>query len=264
MNQKLLSELRNLGFSEKESRVYVASLQIGSAPMQKIAASAGVNRATTYVLVESLMHRGLMTSFTQGKKRLFTAEDPNKLLEVVHREQFELQEREKAIQDILPDLQDLFQTTVQQGQKPRVKFYEGKEGLKSVRNEFLKVKSKETIGIFNYDYINQVFTEEENLAFSQKRAKKNIVAKSVYTSEHGPILEDSTRRELADIRYISHEEYNSPIDITVFDNKVAITALEGELMSAVIENEKVADAMSQIIGLIWDRAEQQQSEKDQS
>ncbi|MFB6225205.1 MAG: helix-turn-helix domain-containing protein, partial [Candidatus Paceibacteria bacterium] len=57
MNQKLLSELRNLGFSEKESRVYVASLQIGSAPMQKIAASAGVNRATTYVLVESLMHR---------------------------------------------------------------------------------------------------------------------------------------------------------------------------------------------------------------
>jgi len=255
MNQKLLSELRHLGFSEKESRVYVASLQIGSAPMQKIAASAGVNRATTYVLVESLMHRGLMTSFTQGKKRLFTAEDPNKLLELVHREQFELQEREKAVQEILPDLQDIYQTTIEQGQKPRVKFYEGKEGLKAVRNEFLKVKSKEIMGIFNYDYVTQVFDEEENQSFAERREQKNITTKSVYTSQNGPIRESENEKDLTSLRYLDCAKYNSPIDIAVFDNKVAITSLEGDLMSAVIENRNVADAMRQMLGIIWTSAE---------
>ncbi len=255
MNQKLLTELQNLGFSDKEARVYVASLQIGSAPMQKIAASSNVNRATTYVIVESLMNRGLMSSFTQGKKRLFTAEDPNKLLEMVHREQFELQEREKAVKDIMPDLKEIFEVATQQGQKPRVKFYEGKDGLKSVRNEFLKVKSKEIMGIFNYDYIARVFDTEEDQKFGEKREKKNITTKAVYTSQQGPILADKNKKNLTNLRYLDYNKYNSPIDISVFDDKVALTSLEGNLMSAVIENENIADAMRQLIGVIWASAD---------
>ena len=57
----LIQELGHLGLSEKEAAVYLASLELGPAPVQDISHKAKVNRATTYVMIESLMGRGLIS-----------------------------------------------------------------------------------------------------------------------------------------------------------------------------------------------------------
>ena len=43
--------------SEKEAAVYLAALQLGWVPVQDIAKLSKVNRATTYVMIESLKKR---------------------------------------------------------------------------------------------------------------------------------------------------------------------------------------------------------------
>ena len=248
MDEQLLAKLRYLGFSDKESKVYVASLKLGSAPIQKIAKLATVNRATTYVLVEGFMKKGLMSSYTQGKKRLFTPESPDKLSALIREDKAVIEAKENTINQILPSLSSLYDTT-QGGNKPQVKFYEGKLGLNSVREEMLKSKEKEIFGIFDLDALDGIFTPEESATFYKKRLGKKVNIHTIYSSSKGDILDDS-KKERALYRYIDKSKYNSPIDISVFDDNVAITSFKDPIMSVIIQNEPIAEAIKQILTLI--------------
>lgn len=253
MDPKLLNELQNLGLSDKEARVYVASVQIGSAPMQKIAKLANVNRATTYVLVESLMKRGLMTSVTKGKKRYFQAEQPERLLEIIQKEKRELLAREETVKELVPQLMNLHEATQEVQGKPKVKFYEGKNGLLAVRDELLKSKEKEAFGLFNKDAVHKVFTPEERQDFSDKRISKKIKSHAIYTSKDGDTAVDS-EKDFTHYSFIENSDYSSPIDISVFDDKVAITSLDEPLMSVIIENEDIANSFKQLLLLLEKKA----------
>ncbi len=46
--------LRSLGLTDKEIKVYLASLQLGVSLVQKIASTAGLNRTSAYDLLKSL------------------------------------------------------------------------------------------------------------------------------------------------------------------------------------------------------------------
>ena len=63
-----IQELTNLGLKDKEASVYLSCLELGPSPVQPIARKAKVVRATTYVILESLMNMGLVTKFKEGKK----------------------------------------------------------------------------------------------------------------------------------------------------------------------------------------------------
>ena len=248
MEEQLLLKLRSLNFSDKEAKVYLASLKLGSAPIQKIAKLANVNRATTYVVVQGFMDRGLMSSYTKGKKRLFTPESPDKISAIIQADKAKVQAKENTINEILPALSNLYDTT-QGGKRPQVKFYEGKLGLNTVREEILKTKSKEAFSIFNLDSLEEVFTAEERAAFTKKRIAKKINVHSIYSSSKGDILTDS-KTDKTLFRYIEQTKYNSPIDITVFDDNLAITSYKEPMMSVIIQNESIANAIRQILTLV--------------
>ena len=82
----MLEELKKIGLSENETRVYLALLELGGSTAQEISKKAGVKRATTYVQLEALMKFGLVTSFEKAPERkngaqktFFRAEDPEHL-----------------------------------------------------------------------------------------------------------------------------------------------------------------------------------------
>ena len=79
-------DLQEIGLNEKEAKVYLAALELGQSVVQDIAKKAGVNRATTYFVIEGLMKMGLMSSFHKGKKQYFVAADPDRLIRVVEQE----------------------------------------------------------------------------------------------------------------------------------------------------------------------------------
>ena len=60
-------ELVEIGLNEKEAKVYLASLELGQSAVQGISSRSGVNRATTYFIIEGLTAKGLISSFHQGK-----------------------------------------------------------------------------------------------------------------------------------------------------------------------------------------------------
>lgn len=112
MKDAYTQALARLGFTDKEAKVYVAALELGPAPMQKIAERAGVKRATTYVMVEMLMARGLMTEKVNGKRAVFVAEGPHKLHEVLENERKAIEAKKEVVNEVLPGLLKLLPTEV--------------------------------------------------------------------------------------------------------------------------------------------------------
>ena len=80
-------ELKRLGLKDKEAAVYVACLELGPSPVQQISRKAQVVRATTYVVLEALLERGLVTQYKEGKKTLFSAEPPRQLMRLLEKQE---------------------------------------------------------------------------------------------------------------------------------------------------------------------------------
>ncbi len=76
-------QLRKIGLSDKEAKVYLAALELGKATVQEIAVKANVNRTTTYVAIEGLTEKELMSEYLENHKRFFIAEDPSKLDDIL-------------------------------------------------------------------------------------------------------------------------------------------------------------------------------------
>ena len=74
-----LDSLRQLDLDERQVRVYRALLDLGPASIRDVAAKAGINRGTTYETLKQLATKGIVSYFPKGRRRVFQAEDPERL-----------------------------------------------------------------------------------------------------------------------------------------------------------------------------------------
>ena len=247
MKEVLTTKLQDFGLTDKEARVYMASLELGSATADKISKQAEVNRSTTYVQIEQLMEQGLMSTHEEGKKTLFTAESPDNLKRLYQKRIETLEAEAKQLDTIVPDLNRIFDSA---GERPVVRYFQGKEGLVTMRNETLKMKNKEMLVFTSYDDMTKVFTRDELIEFSEARAKKKIYPRVIYTKKGEPV------NPIPPIEYRRIDQKKTPFesDIYIFDNKVALASLKGSISGVIIESKAIAISMRTIFELAWTTA----------
>jgi len=134
---KLTKSLTDFGLSDKEARVYLASLEIGPATAQVIAAKAKVNRPTAYLMIESLQRRGLMSDVQKGKRRQFVAGHPNHLRYIVAQQKREVEGKEKAVEAIIKEAEEI--KSHDEGEI-EVEVVDGWEGTKRVQEAGVNAK----------------------------------------------------------------------------------------------------------------------------
>ncbi len=243
----MIDKLQDFGLSEKEAKVYLASLELGKATADQLAKHAGIVRSTSYTQIESLMKQGLMSTFDEGKKTYFVPESPEHLTRIIEKQKADLDVKSQNITTQLPDLLSLYAGA---GERPAVRFFEGKEGLVTIRADILKMKGKELCVTTSYDEFVRVFDDEkERNEFTKKRQKLGIHHRMLYTIEG-----DDEHNEFSpeDYRRISKDEF--PIDFCtyIYDNKVAISSLkEDALWGIVIEGKAVARSMRSMFDIAW-------------
>lgn len=244
----LEQQLQRIGLSEKEAKVYLASLELGPSPVQKIAAKAHVNRATTYVILEGLMKKGVITIFDQGKKRYFVAEGPNSLKNIISQQQKELDEKEQLLETLHSQLQSVYNVLPN---KPVVKFYEGKEGLKTMLDEFLQNESKEARLVYSPDAVDDLFTKEERAEHRKKRLSKQIKTKSIYCDDKGQKIS----MELSLLKRVPKEKFNFSSDVEIWEDKVMFASLKGHVSGVIIQSKSIADTLKAVFELAYEGAQ---------
>ena len=244
----MLTQLKHIGLSENEAKVYLAMLELGPSPVLEIASKAGINRPTAYAQIETLKKMGLISMQTKGKKQLYIAEDPDQLEFLIDREKKDLEQKREELNAVLPDLKAMFDLA---GEKPVVRYFEGKEGLLKIQEEFLKVKNKTIYALYDVDGVLKLFPKHHD-TYTPRRVAKNIHTRVIYTSSRGPFLNKlDNKKLLRELKFIPSHKLPIKIDITIFDDNVAISTLSRKVNSAVITNPDVAQSFRGIIESLW-------------
>ncbi len=90
--------LEELGFTQREIKVYLAMLELGSSTVGPIAARSGLQHSKVYETLDKLMKKGLASYVVVSKTKHFQASDPKEILNL-------MDERKRRFNEVLEDLE---------------------------------------------------------------------------------------------------------------------------------------------------------------
>ncbi len=245
---QLKIHLQSFGFSEKEVGVYVALLELGKGSVTKISQKAGINRTTGYDILGSLANKKLVSVSGKEPKQEYTAEPPTAITEYLKRQISQTEGYVKRAEGLVPELTLLHAVK----NRPKIRFYEGNDGLKQVYEDTLT--SSESIRA--YATVDDMHNALPNYfpTYYKRRAEKNISIRAIVpetrAGQERKIHDIEEKREIA---FVPADRYYFSPEINVYDNKVMIASWR-EKLGIIIESSEIADAMKKIYELAWAEA----------
>jgi sugar-specific transcriptional regulator TrmB len=226
------------GLDEKEAKVYLALLDLGSEKVFEIAKKAGIKRPTAYVILEQLYSKNYVIKTYHNKKVFYSAEKPDIILR-------SLRERQEQLELALPFLQARMASSKI---KTKVRIYEARSGIEQVYNEIYKSTTVSFFG--SVKYLSDEFGGQTD------KLRKIIKSKEVHVRD---LLTDDPKdiafgRSFANQSYearVVPKEFDLFIDGAVYDDQVAIISIKKELFAVVIESKEVADTFRSLFELAW-------------
>ncbi|MEI6843330.1 MAG: helix-turn-helix domain-containing protein [bacterium] len=241
--------LQDLGLTDKEAHIYLSLLQVDGATALDLSKKTKINRSTVYVTIESLAKKGLVSETTVGKKTQFQAEPPERLETFVENRRLQFEEQSDRLKDIIPEIKSVQRES---GERPVVKYFEGREGIISSSEELLResidVKEKMYM-IYPKDTLEEMFSVNELSALRKIRLDRNIKTKVLYTSAKGEKPSDSSGERIK----IDHDKYHIDSDISVYGDKIRIGTLGKRPSGIYIISKDLANTIKALIDLVFDK-----------
>jgi len=239
---KYLNTLQDMGLSEKESRVYLALLELGKASGYAVAEKAKVKRPTTYVILTELMQKGLVLKIPRAKKQNFIAKSPDEFFRVQEEKIFKSKR-------LLPEFMAIAGNVEQ---KVKVMYYEGLKGMEeATRYGQTDLENKEVVGFF---------ATAENISpelwkicedWGERLFKDNLRVRG-FAPEHFS-LKRSRELDVVHgnmVRSLPYSDYSSEVSIDVGSTFIRIM-MNGDMQAVIIKNPQLAKAFREIFEMVW-------------
>ena len=249
-------QLTSLGFGEKEAKVYLALLELGPSTTTEIARIAKVNRTTTYPILEALAKDGLVNFVGETKIQKFVAENPEKIVSFLENKVQVNQENLKRAQILLPELLSVYNFK----QKPKVKFYEGTEGIREAFEDSLKAKEEilaYAVGTDMFDALG----EEYFKSYFKRRTEKNIHVRVIAPddSDSRTVIRNDSN-ELRESILIPSDKFYFSIETNIYNNTILVVSWL-EKFAVILESVEIANFHKKMFELAWLGAKQLQKNR---
>jgi len=244
--------LEQLGLSPNEAKIYEALLELKEASAGAISTHAKIHRRNAYDAIHRLIEKGLIFSVLAKGDHVYSAVDPDKLMELV-------KEKETALEKILPDLRKKHQTD---RQPQEAYIYRGIEGFKNYMRDILRVgEDAYFIGakLAWWDPRIVSFTEQ----FLKEAERKNIkfyhIFDSIVENQGKDILAEMDKRNMS-YRFLP-EEYstNSTLDFfgdqIVTWNGISLKKLDDDVTLFVLRDKGLANNYKTWWKFMWESCE---------
>lgn len=238
----LATILQRLGLNDKEAKMYLACLELGSASVQEIAEKSGVKRTSIYNFLEDMKARGFISEVRHGKRILIVPEDPRMLLK-------KSEEQRKQLEEVLPEFMSIYNRP---GEKPKVRFYQGVDGLKRIYEDTLT--TGETIyEISDYERMFATIDEDWVWEYPKRRTEKGIKAYSI-AKEGSQALKVRAKdtEQLRETRFVKDVQFET--EINMYGDKVAMLSFRRPYAGVIIEDRAIAQTLLSMWKIIWSQA----------
>ncbi len=236
--------LRQLGLSERESKVYQELLKIGPTTITNIIKSTGIPSSKIYNILERLMQKGLATQIIVKGKREFHPASPDKLFSLI-------KEKENIINEILPSLQALYEKT---NEETIAEIYKGKEGAKAIFEDILKEgKNWLSIGASAKSEVVLPYYMDN---FYKRMYSKRIDLKSLFTNNEETLKLKSKlgKYKNIEIRFLPKEIKNL-MSVFIYSDRIAIILITSDIeinpIIILIKSKESADSYRDYFNWLW-------------
>jgi len=232
--------LEDIGMTQGEIKVYLALLELGETTAGFIKKRTKMQNSVVHLCLGNLIDKGLINYVEKGKRRFYTATEPDKLLSF-------LDEKRRRLQEILPSL---IQKQKEQT-KYKVNVYEGKKGVKAIHEDILKElkQGEEFLVLGAPKEANEQF-EPYFLDFHKRRIKSKIKLKIIYKKDVKEYAKTREKMYFSEVRYLP-ENLTSPMWITTYKDKSILFVIGDIILGIVIENKVIANNFKEYFELLW-------------
>ncbi len=235
------------GLSTKEAAVYLANYELGESTASRISQKSEIKRATTYMELENLIKKGLVSQSRKKNLKYYTAESPKMILSII----------EENKKDLEQNLKNMISLGSAVDKKPTVRYFEGVEGIKEVYRDTLEKTDKEILSWFSGSTAlgSETFYDE---FYIPERQRKNIWFKAILpnSTEFLPYIKKD-REQLRVSKTVDEKEYNMDNEIMLYDKHKTAILNYGDKISLIIDSQKIHDSFKQIFEVMWEMIPQE-------
>ena len=237
----LRAVIEQLGYTPHEVTVYLAALELGGSTATEIAAKAKLPRTSVSLIIASLQKKGLMNAYLQRRRRIWAAENPEKLL-------ISLKESEAALKIVLPELQSLRHDT---GVKPTVRTYGGPHEIRQIMNDILESKHHVS-AILAWDDWMELLGKSYLDDFIETRQRHYLRLQLLTPKTKSSIaLKQRDAQEMRVTQFLPESVSINNANF-IYANKVAIISLNKKRpVGILIEDQDIHQTMSVLFETLW-------------
>ena len=239
--------LGQLGLDQRQVRIYQSLLKLGPASIRDVAADAGINRGSTYETLKQLVTEGLVSYFPKGRRRVFQAEDPERLLSLGENKQ---QALARAMEELRKDIIPALKQARPEFSPGNVRFYEGDDGVALVLRDILDSTARtagEGYSVISTKTLRRhLYRPFPN--FTRQRVQKGIRVRVIAVGEGG---DDA---ELAERKWLPAGAGTDASYIAIYPPKVAMITLADRNYPVVviIDSPAIASTQQLLFDTLWE------------
>lgn len=227
------------GLNEKQAKVYLANLELGSSSVHKISKKANLARSTGYEILEQLLEKNLVSTFRKQNIKYYSAEEPSKIVDLAS-------EKVDILKKSLPQLNALYGKS---SSRPSVRFYQGKGGMKLVLEEILK-EAKELLCFASAEDLFSTLDEEMPDFVKRRINKKMPVRVILKDSAKAQERQRLASQQLRQVKIVS-KDYTYHGLIYVWGDKIAMFSFDKDLVALIIDSHEMSNMQRAMFELIW-------------
>lgn len=241
---KIETILQSLGLQKHEISLYLALLELGNASIADLVRQTRLHRPVVYTWLDSLIHKDLASLSIKGKRKIYFAESPKKLQALV-------QDLSVCLEDSLPELVGKYEK--HEAEKPKVKFFHGKNVVRSVYEDVLDSCKRGNI-FYRYESPKSFLIQDAMLppAYFERICKNKEIQKFIITNEKTLKTKKPVPERKAKAVPASLDIFDYDITQIVYKNKVAFIDLPGST-AWIVENERFARFQERLFRLLFEK-----------
>lgn len=234
--EQIRETLKKVGLGHNESKIYLILIKLGPSMAGKIAKESNIDRSACYDSLKALLKKGLISYAIEANRKKFSAVNPEKLNSY-------LKEKEELVENILPDLKEMFKI---KEEKSNVTMFKGYKGIKTVFDDILReAKGKENLVIDSHgQFVERMPYYAPHFI---KGLEKNKIKVRHIVRKDRKIHPSKT----TEVRYFPSTISETIITTNIYADKIALIIWTDVPEAVIIKNKSATEAYKSYFEVLW-------------
>lgn len=248
-----INDLKRIGLSEGELKVYSALLELGESTRTELAKKSGISPSKIYDVANRLMEKGIISSVVKNGVIHFSAANPDKIVSFLDLKEEEIKKEKQMVNELMPMLLAKYQKT---DEDTDIQVFYGWDGMKTAFDEITKKLGKKDIN-YVFGASTGQNSKQSDIFFSQyfKKVEKAGYGVRIIFNENVRYNKQRTeyysKKPRHEVRYLHNDTFT---ELNLYKDTVLVILLLKKPVVIRIKNKEASESFRKFFDSMWNLA----------